>query len=251
MTAIEIEYDLEGFFHDVNEDFEKSSEKEVASGSGSRNVKLTKIKKNVIKKTKSRSKVNKRPLRSKLRNEKPMNNDSELKSTVQKNQKEVKVKYHLDSTDDTDKVILDLDLTSKNLIEEFEDFINNNCSNASESSPKTSSTAPELSKRSLHDNNSRRESSSYSRPREWTKQESKLQERMAKAMSLSTWEEDMSNFPELRPETITGVTIISGELHFLVDWDGDRWMVKAEEAYRRIPMACFKFYESLLVWKNT
>ena len=249
MTAIEIEYDLEGFFHDVNEDFEKSSEKEVASGSGSRNLKLTKRKKYVIKKTKSRSKVNKRPLLSKLRNEKPMNDDGELKSTVQKYQKEVEVKYHLDSTEDTVKVILDLDLTSKNLIEEFEDFINNNYSNASKSSPKTSSTATELNNRSLHDNNSRRESSSHSRPREWTKQESELQERMA--MSMSTWEEDMSNFPELRPETITGVTMISGEFHFILDWDGDRWKVKAEEAYRRIPMTCLKFYESLLVWKNT
>ena len=39
-----------------------------------------------------------------------------------------------------------------------------------------------------------------------------------------------------------------GELYFIVDWDGDRWKVKAEEAYRRIPMTCLKYYERLLVW---
>ena len=63
MTAIDIEIE---FFHDINEDFEKSREKEVASGSDSRNVKLTKIKKYVRKETKNRSKVKNRPLRSKL-----------------------------------------------------------------------------------------------------------------------------------------------------------------------------------------
>merc|ERR1739841_282789 len=144
-------------------------------------------------------------------------------------------------------VILDLDLTTKNLIEEFEDFINNIYSNGSQLSPKT---APELNDLSLHDNNRRRESASHSRPREWTKQESELQESMALAMTLSTWEEGMSNSPELRPETVVVVTMTSGELHFIVDWDGDRWRVKAEEAYRRFPMMCFKFYESLLLWKN-
>ena len=65
---------------------------------------------------------------------------------------------------------------------------------------------------------------------------------------LSTWEEKASRYPEMRQEIIAGVTISSGELYFIVDWDGDRWKVKAEEAYRRIPMTCLKFYERLLVW---
>ena len=69
--------------------------------------------------------------------------------------------------------------------------------------------------------------------------------------ALSTWEEDAIYFPEISREIILGVTMSCGELHFIVDWDGARWMVKAEEAYRRIPMTCLKYYESKLVWNTS
>ena len=246
---MEIDFDLEGFFRDASEDFERSNESEVASAP-SRHVKLIKkIKKCKSKKAKTLSKVKTRPRSSKSKNKMPKCQQMSLK--VEKTQKKVQIKYHIDSAEDTGKVILDLDLTTKNLIEEFEDFINNNNSNSNSNhskapSPKTSSTIPKVNSCNLHDENSRGQFSSHSRPRKWTKKESELQGRMA--TTLSTWEEDISNFPEVRPEAIAGLTMISGELEFIVDWDGDRWRVKAEEAYKRIPMTCLKFYESLLVW---
>ena len=105
-------------------------------------------------------------------------------------------------------------------IAEFEDFINNNPSSAS--SPKK-------------------------KKKDRVKKDDGAKKR---ERAKSTWEEKMNNFPEMRSETIAGVTMISGELHFVVDWDGDRWIVKAEDAYKRIPMTCLQYYESLLVWKT-
>ena len=164
MTALEIDCDLEGFFQDASEDFERLSEIEVASAS--RHVKLIKIKK-----------VNTRPRRSKSKysNKTIRSSSSRQSPKVEKSQKKVRIKYHLDSTEE---VILDLDSKSKNLIEQFEDFVNNNHSDAP--SPKTSPAAPKLKSCNPHDvNSSRKQFSSHSRPREWTKKESELQERMA------------------------------------------------------------------------
>ena len=281
---METDYDLEGFFHDVREDFGKTRESDVADGS--RYMKMREVKEYVVsKKTKQRSKVKVKvkcvkarekihdiitpdqnqnksvdsedeiesnPCGKILTNEcsnlsNKMPKNSELKSSnVQKAQKKVQIKHHLASSEDSDKVILDL--TTKPWIEDLENLNNNNESN--KSSPKTSSisTAPQFNNRNLRDRNRRREFSSHNRPRMRPKKNSEHepQDRMA----MSTWEESMSIFPELRSEIITGVTMISGELHFIVDWDGDRWRVKAEKAYKRIPMTCLKFYESLLVMQK-
>ena len=246
---MEMNIDLEGFFRDASEDFKRTIESDVASAvaSASKHVKLIKRKKCTSKKSKTPSKVKTRPRRSKSKSSNKMPKRSELKSSnVEKIQKKVMIKYHPD-TEDTDKVIIDLDLTTKDLIEQFEDFINNN-NYFDEPSPKTSSSGSKLKSCKPHDANIKGQFSSHSKPREWLKKESEFQERMA--MTLSTWDEDMSNFPELQSETIAGVTMISGELHFIVDWGGDRWMVKSEEAYKRIPMTCLKYYESLLVWNT-
>ena len=51
-------------------------------------------------------------------------NDSELKLTKVQTTKKVKVKYDLDSPKKKDKVMLDL--TNKHLVEDHENFINNN-----------------------------------------------------------------------------------------------------------------------------
>ena len=243
---MEMNIDLEGFFRDASEDFKRTSESDVASASASasKHVKLIKREKCTSKKTKTPIKVNTRPRRSKSKSSNKMPKRCELKSSnVEKIQKKVKIKYHTD-TEDTDKVIIDLDLTTKDLIKQFEDFINNN-NYSDEPSPKTSTSGSKLKSCKPHDVNIKGQFSSHSKPREWLKKESDLQERMA--LTLSTRE---GNYPELQSETIAGVTMISGELHFIVDWDGDRWMVKSEEAYKRIPMTCLKYYESLLVWNT-
>ena len=237
---MEINYCFDGFFQAASDDFERLSESEVVSAS--RHVKLIKIKK-----------VNTRPRRPKSKHSNKTPRSSKLKSSkVEKTQKKVWIKYHLDSSEE---VILDLDSKTKNLIEQFEDFVNNN-NHSDASSPKTPPTATSSKLRSCnpHDeNSSRKQFSSHSRPREWTKKESELQERMALALSTldSKLEEKMSNFPKLRPETIVGVTRISGELYFIVDWDGDRRrIVKPEEAYRRISMTWPEFCESHFVWNT-
>ena len=71
LTAMEIDFDLEGFFRDASEELERSNESEVASAP-SRHVKLIKkIKKCKSKKAKTLSKVKTRPRSSKSKNKMP------------------------------------------------------------------------------------------------------------------------------------------------------------------------------------
>ena len=60
-------------------------------------------------------------------------------------------------------------------------------------------------------------------------------------------------FRDLKPERILGVTadVGDGELYFYIKWKDDQaepGLVKAQEAYQKIPMMCLKFYEKHLVW---
>ena len=48
------------------------------------------------------------------------------------------------------------------------------------------------------------------------------------------------------------MTTDPGELYFYIKWEGDKvepGLIKAEEAYSKIPNMCLKFYESKLVYK--
>ena len=58
-------------------------------------------------------------------------------------------------------------------------------------------------------------------------------------------------FRDIKPEKILGVTTDPGELYFFIKWEGDKiepGLVKAKEAYQKIPQMCLKFYEQHLVW---
>merc|ERR1712126_551138 len=62
-------------------------------------------------------------------------------------------------------------------------------------------------------------------------------------------------FRDLKPECILGVTadVGDGELYFYIKWKDDQaepGLVKAKEAYQKIPMMCLKFYEKHLVWNK-
>lgn len=261
----------EGFFHDVSEDLgahiqSKSSHDD--SAPRSRRVKLKKVKKFVCKKSKGpkmKKSLVKPPksvkaslhVRSGIARDKIIDitpdpapdhncnqaadslkpNDIELKSSKVQTKK-VKVKYGLDSPKKKDKVILDL--TNKHQVEDLENFINNN--NHTKETQTTSSTG--LPGDNLPNRSSRKELDTNRGQVERTNKETVLQ-------FLSAWEEKASRYPEMRQEIIVDVTLSSGELYFIVDWDGDRWKVKAEEAYRRIPMTCLNFYERLLVWDTS
>ena len=253
-----------GFFHDVSEDNHIQSNSSYVR-SGSRLVKLKKVKKFVSKKTKPKgpSKMKKSSVKPptpsvktslRVRSEKAKDkildmspdhnynqaadskkpNDSEMKSS-RETRKKVKVKYDIDSPEKTDKFILDL--TNKHLVQDLENFTNNNHTDETIVTSSTRLPADNL----LNRKSSRKNLDSHRRLVEGTNRDMVLQ-------VLSTWEEKASRYPEMRQEIIAGVTMSSGELHFIVDWDGDRWKVKAEEAYRRIPMTCLKYYERLLVW---
>ena len=235
----------EGFFRDVSEDNHiKSKSRQVKSGL----VELKRVKKFVSRKTKGHSKIKKSSVKPpptvkkslSVRSEKAQDkildispdlhsnqaadskqpNDSELKSSKE-TRKKVKVKY-------------DLDTTNKHLVQDLE---NNNHTDETKVTFSTRLPADNLPNRK----SSKKKQDNHRRLVEWTNNEPVLQ-------VLSTWEEKASRYPEMRQEIIAGVTMSSGELHFIVDWDGDRWKVKAEEAYRRIPMTCLKYYERLLVW---
>ena len=44
-----------------------------------------------------------------------------------------------------------------------------------------------------------------------------------------------------------------GELYFYIKWEGDKTepgLVKAKEAYQKIPIMCLKFYEHHLIWSK-
>ena len=58
-------------------------------------------------------------------------------------------------------------------------------------------------------------------------------------------------FRDIKPEKILGVTTDPGELYFYIKWEGDKaepGLIKAKEAYNKIPNMCLKFYEKHLVW---
>lgn len=58
-------------------------------------------------------------------------------------------------------------------------------------------------------------------------------------------------FRDIKPEKILGVTTDPGELYFYIKWEGDKaepGLIKAKEAYNKIPHMCLKFYEKHLVW---
>jgi len=60
-------------------------------------------------------------------------------------------------------------------------------------------------------------------------------------------------FKDIKPEKILGVTTDPGELYFYIKWEGDKaepGLVKAKEAYQKIPIMCCKFYEKHLVWNK-
>jgi len=60
-------------------------------------------------------------------------------------------------------------------------------------------------------------------------------------------------FRDIKPEKILGVTTDPGELYFYIKWQDDKaepGLVKAKEAYQKIPMMCLKFYEKHLVWNK-
>ena len=285
---MEADFNLDRFFRDAKEDFNSkaiSSDSPVhVTHGGSRHVKLKKvtdykvIKEIICPKRKGHSKkrgssvkpptfAKKSSLKVKVKSpkarekicdistdhiqeqaydSKALNNNSELlKSSPKDNKlsKKIKIKYHLDSNEDTDKVILDM--TNRHLLADLENLINNN--QTGELKTKMSSTKPPSE--NLPSTSRRKEFTSHTSPREWTKNQEMDQERGLEA--LSTWEEDAGHFPEMSREIILGVTMSCGELHFIVDWDGVRWKVRAEEAYRRIPMTCLKYYESLLVWNTS
>ena len=47
------------------------------------------------------------------------------------------------------------------------------------------------------------------------------------------------------------MTTDPGELYFYIKWEGDKaepGLIKAKEAYSKIPNMCLKFYEKHLVW---
>ena len=163
MMETDYDNDLEGFFHDVCEDFGKSRESDVADGS--QYLKTRKVKEFVVsKKTKRRSKVRTNVVnpqtfvkvkcvkaREKIQDITPDQTQNKsadskdeiesnlggnvlTKNSVQKTQTKVQIRYLLDSSEDSDKVILDL--TTKHLIEDLENLNNNNDSN--KSNPKTS-----------------------------------------------------------------------------------------------------------------
>ena len=47
------------------------------------------------------------------------------------------------------------------------------------------------------------------------------------------------------------MTTDPGELYFYIKWEGDKAepsLIKAKEAYNKIPHMCLKFYEKHLVW---
>ena len=135
------------------------------------------------------------------------------------------------------------------LVEEFEDFIKNNPSLEERISPETKassiSSAETQTSAGLQSKEEKKNfKKDYRKPKEGIQEQIKSQDRMSQAL----WEERSRYHPDLRPERILGVTTDPGELHFIVEWDGDRWLVRAEDAYRRIPGQCLQFYESLLVW---
>jgi len=62
-------------------------------------------------------------------------------------------------------------------------------------------------------------------------------------------------FRDLKPECILGMTadVGDGELYFYIKWKDDQadpGLVKAREAYQKIPMMCLKFYEKHVVWNK-
>ena len=60
-------------------------------------------------------------------------------------------------------------------------------------------------------------------------------------------------FRDIKPEKILGVTTEPGELYFFIKWEGDKpepSLVKAKEAYQKIPLMCLKFYEQHLIWSE-
>ena len=60
-------------------------------------------------------------------------------------------------------------------------------------------------------------------------------------------------FRDIKPEKILGVTTDPGELYFYIKWQDDKaepGLVKAKEAYQKIPNMCLKFYEKHLVWNK-
>ena len=60
-------------------------------------------------------------------------------------------------------------------------------------------------------------------------------------------------FRDIKPEKILGVTTDPGELYFFIKWEADKaepGLVKAKEAYQKIPQMCLKFYEQHLVWNQ-
>merc|ERR1711915_266375 len=60
-------------------------------------------------------------------------------------------------------------------------------------------------------------------------------------------------FRDIKPEKILGVTHQMGELYFYIKWVGDKTepgLVKAKDAYQKIPIMCLKFYEQHLIWNT-
>ena len=62
-------------------------------------------------------------------------------------------------------------------------------------------------------------------------------------------------FRDLKPDSILGMTadVGDGELYFYIKWKDDQaepGLVKAKEAYQKIPMMCLSFYEKHLVWNK-
>ena len=60
-------------------------------------------------------------------------------------------------------------------------------------------------------------------------------------------------FRDIKPEKILGVTHQMGELYFYIKWEGDKTepgLVKAKDAYQKIPIMCLKFYEQHLIWNT-
>ena len=58
-------------------------------------------------------------------------------------------------------------------------------------------------------------------------------------------------FRDILPEKILGVTTDPGELYFYIEWEGNKvepGLIKAKEAYNKIPFMCLKFYEKYLIW---
>ena len=167
------------------------------------------------------------------------NNQSLLHKVVKIESQPLKlqVEVYMDPEENTERIIMDL--TNNHLVRGFEDFINNNSSVEETISPKSLPTSLAETSASLQS-----KFDSNRKPKEWNQDQIEVHDRM----SQSLWEERSSYYPDLVPERILGLTTDPGELHFIVEWDGDRWLVRAEDAYRRIPGQCLQFYESLLVW---